>query len=155
MVSNDGLVITTAHLVAGVGYVNLVLHDGTTRSAKVLLVDKDADLALVRSQSSHAFTPLPLRADRPGVGDTVTAYGTPYHPALSVPIARGAVTGDTGDRIETGVKVVAGNAGGPIVDRRGNVIGVVTWTRKRTDGKARARCVPIDTVLKSLRLSYD
>jgi len=155
IIDDNGLVITTARLVAGVSYVNLVLSDGTTRAAKVLQVDKEADLALVRSVSSGRFQPLPVAMDRPQVAAPISAYGTPYHPALSHSTTRGTVVDADGDRLLTDVKVIAGNAGGPVVNNRGEVVGIVTWDRKATDSAAPALCIPMAEAFKALRLSYE
>ncbi|MFT7626112.1 MAG: S1-C subfamily serine protease, partial [Myxococcota bacterium] len=76
------------------------------------------------------------------------------HPALSVSTARGTIAA-SGQTLATDVKVNAGNAGGPLVDRHGNVVGIITWRAKRTADAATARAVPMKTVFESLRLSFD
>lgn len=155
VLDENGLVITSSFLVAGVGYVNLVLHDGVTRAARVLMVDKDRGLALVQSVSSGRFVAAPIRMDPLPRETAITAYGTPYHPALSISLARGTIRDTTQNEVETDVNVVAGNAGGPVVDRRGRVVGIIIWTHERTSQARRAVAVPMKTAFEALRLTHE
>lgn len=153
VVSRDGLVITSSRLVKGVAYVNLVLHDGETRPAKVLMVDEEAEVALVQAVASGRFKPMAIRLEPLTDGEAVAVYGTPYHPALSHSTVRGAVSGHESGRATATTKVIAGNAGGPIVDELGRAAGIVTWDREATAAADDARIVPMKRVFEALRLN--
>lgn len=153
VVSEGGLVVTTSSLVQGASRVNLVLHDGTQHAARLLWVDSERGLALLQG-APGAYEPLRLRAEAARMGEQALAIGTPYHPALSISTSRGSVNQTPGGGVlATDIKISTGNAGGPIVDSRGRVIGVIVAPPSRRRA-SRARCTSIATVLAALHLSY-
>ncbi|WP_170223149.1 trypsin-like peptidase domain-containing protein [Nonomuraea turkmeniaca] len=130
-VAVPGILVTNAHLVAGVDQIAVVLPDGTRRTAQVLGRRQDVDIAALKLDGT-ALPPLHsgLGLGRARVGDPVLAIG-----------AAGAVTQGTiqdldhpvtlpgGTRIpaiRTDALLPPGGPGGPLLDARGTVLGVLT-----------------------------
>jgi S1-C subfamily serine protease len=149
----DRRVVTNQHVVAGAEEVAVRLRGRRTR-AKVLGSDPSTDLALLRLRPAQArrVEALPLgdsRDVRPG--DAAVVIGNPL--GLARTITAGVVSAidrridapdgfPIRDAIQTDAAVNPGNSGGPLLDARGRVIGVIS--QGRGDGIAFA--VPVDTV---------
>lgn len=129
VVDHDGTILTSAHVVAGCGRVEVTgLGD-----AQVLVEDDSLDLALLRTNGARELKPAILAADDPMLGEDVFAFGYPLPQALGAELgfSRGSVSSMVGLRSEpTQIRMTAsvqpGNSGGPLVDEEGRVIGVVT-----------------------------
>jgi putative serine protease PepD len=148
-----GRVVTNQHVVADADVVAVRL-DGRRVRARVVGSDASTDLAILRLPRERARTlptlPLGRSADvRPG--DTAIAIGNPF--GLARTLTEGVVsavgrriTAPDGarirDAIQTDAAVNPGNSGGPLLDGRGRVIGVITQSR----GDGLSFAVPIDTL---------
>ncbi|WP_422774746.1 S1C family serine protease [Plantactinospora sp. WMMC1484] len=128
-------VITNSHVVAGASTVSVVGQDGRRRSAEVVGRDPGSDIAVLRVTSAGSLRPLRIAAAGPEVGETVLAVGSPL--GLSGTVTAGIVSaldrqvrlGDSGARqsaIQTDASINPGNSGGPLVNVRGEVVGVNT-----------------------------
>jgi len=123
-------VVTNAHVVGAAKRAKLLLDGGGVVVGEVVQVDFGLDIALIRCASDA--TPLLLRADRPALGEDVLVLGFPmsYLQGKTLKVSKGVVGGlegfagdDTAYQLSTAVQ--AGNSGGPAIDDRGRVIGVV------------------------------
>lgn len=131
LVSRDGLIITNAHVVDGMGTLMVSLHDGTRAKGVMIHRDERADLAIVRAalHTSRHF-PLPDRLARAyDAGDDVLAIGHPR--GLHFTSTRGIVSEKSrflpdGRFVQTDVAINPGNSGGPLLDARGNLVGINT-----------------------------
>lgn len=139
-------IVTNAHVVGAAASVSVVGADGTASSGSVVSVSADADLALIRLPRVAKFG-LSLRsvADlRPG--EEVMALGAPQ--GFTQTVTRGIVSALRRDgsllMVQTDAAVNPGNSGGPLVDGRGQVVGVVTM--KRTDAEAIGLAIAADHV---------
>ncbi len=107
------------------------VQQGDATPATVLSdVDPDNDLALLFVDREM---PLLTFADAPKVGDPVLAIGSPY--GYSDTVTSGIVTNIEADLITTDAAVGPGNSGGPLVDRAGQVLGVITAELERSEGQ--------------------
>ena len=131
VISSDGLVLTNNHVVAGVDRVRVVLSDGTEADAKVVGQDPKTDLALLRVDRSQGLHPLPLGdSDEILPGDWVVAIGNPF--GLDHTVTVGIVSakgrdighGPYDDYIQTDAAMNPGNSGGPLLNMRGEVVGI-------------------------------
>ena len=128
IISDDGYVLTNAHVVEGADEVTVTLTDRREFKAKVLGSDKRSDVALLKL----AATNLPrLRMGDSGkirVGEWVIAIGSPFN--LDNTVTAGIISAkarDTGEYlplIQSDVAVNPGNSGGPLINMRGEVIGI-------------------------------
>jgi len=147
-----GLVVTNAHVVAGVGSPTVDRRDGRTASATVVSFDAQNDIAILRVRGLKG-RPLPL-AD-PARGESAAILGFPLDGPYTVTAARLGGTArvaarDAYDRIRIGRSVVGfrggvqrGNSGGPVLDRDGNVVATVFARRQ---GSEEGYGVPNDAV---------
>ncbi|MDQ2819514.1 MAG: DegQ family serine endoprotease [Pseudomonadota bacterium] len=128
IISDDGYVLTNAHVVEGADEVTVTLTDRREFKAKVLGSDKRSDVALLKL----AATNLPrLRmgdSNKIRVGEWVIAIGSPFN--LDNTVTAGIISAkarDTGEYlplIQSDVAVNPGNSGGPLINMRGEVIGI-------------------------------
>ena len=129
-ISEDGYVISNAHVVEDGSQIRLVTSAGLL-SAKVLKVDVANDLALLKA--GGRFAPLPIISSRAvKLGSTVATIGFP-NPDLqgfAPKLAKGEIAalsgaGDDARYFQISAPVQPGNSGGALVDERGNVVGIV------------------------------
>lgn len=153
VLSNAGLILTAAAPLKGSTEATVVTSDGVERKARLVAVDVQGDVALLQAEGS-GFKPLRALLDAPAVGQPILAVGTPFHPALSFSTSRGKLTGQRARLFTTDVRVSPGNAGGPVVDPRGRVVGIVSWPVGRETPTARASCVTPADAFKRLGLKY-
>ncbi len=135
-VDDQGHIITNNHVVSGGGSVTVVGQDGRRLPAEVVGRDPSSDIAVLRVDPSSGLRPLALaQPDSTRVGEPVLAVGSPL--GLSGTVTAGIVSaldrqvrlGNSGARrsaIQTDASINPGNSGGPLVNARGEVIGVNT-----------------------------
>jgi S1-C subfamily serine protease len=137
LVDSNGTVVTNAHVVGQAGNVQVRFNDkGAYHDAKVLSVDASTDLAAVKVDASavQGIRPLELAdSDKAQVGDSVVAIGYPL--GLDRTATAGIVSGlerqiqspngfSIDKVIQTDAAVNPGNSGGPLLNAKGQVIGV-------------------------------
>jgi S1-C subfamily serine protease len=133
IVADDGTILTADHVVAGGGSITVTFADGTVANASVLSSDKKTDIAeLGPMKLPKVVVPATLGGSA-DVGASVVAIGNPL--GLTDSVSAGVVSGlnrtantDTGKRsglIQFDAAVNPGSSGGPLLDSRGMVIGIV------------------------------
>ena len=140
VIDDQGLVLTNAHVVERVDAVSVTLADGDQHDGSVVGTDPVTDLALVRLDGVTRPEAAPLGdSDALEVGDWAIALGTPY--GLERTVTLGIVSSlhrnisSLGfsdkrlDLIQTDAAINPGNSGGPLVNGRGEVIGINTLVR--------------------------
>jgi len=135
-VTDTGIVATNAHVARGGGSLLALLPSGVQLQAKVVYIDADLDIALVKvapPSTDFVFPLLPL-ADLSSIrqGDTVLAIGSPGD-AMLFSVTKGIVSAvgkfasaGPGTWIQTDAPINPGNSGGPLLNSRGEVIGLNT-----------------------------
>jgi Do/DeqQ family serine protease len=133
VVSGDGYILTNNHVVDGADSIHVDLTDGRTLDAKVVGTDKASDLALIKVSASNLHV-LPLgNSDAVQVGDVVLAVGNPLGIGQTVTMgiisAKGRSTGSGGERgyedfLQTDAPINHGNSGGPLVNTKGELVGI-------------------------------
>ncbi len=123
-ISSDGLILTNAHVVERFSRVEVITQDGRRFAGDVISTDRRNDLALIKVQSQERFPFLPL-ADSKGiqVGQRVFAIGSPF--GLSGTLTTGILSriAPNGD-LQTDAAINPGNSGGPLLNSKGELIGV-------------------------------
>jgi len=149
----DGYVMTNAHVVDGADEVLVTLTDKREFKAKIVGFDKRTDVAVVKIEA----TGLPaVRIGDVGklkVGEWVMAIGSPF--GLENTVTAGIVSAkqrDTGDYlpfIQTDVAINPGNSGGPLLNMRGEVIGINSQIYSRSGGfMGISFAIPIDEAMR-------
>ena len=135
LVSDDGFILTNRHVVDQGKTFMVMLSDGTKKSAEVVVMDDDQDLALIKIEPDEGKkmpTVSFAKADGPGDGAECTVMGYPLIDRLgaSIKITRGIVSSfnpsSVGADVLVDAKVNPGNSGGPMLDKSGNVMAVVS-----------------------------
>lgn len=132
IIRSDGIIVTNAHVVGNARSVQVRLADGRNLPGEVLGGDPDVDIAIVRVGLSDLPAAPVGDSDRLQVGQTAIAIGNPL--GLERTVTRGVVSainrpgGRIGltELIQTDAAINPGNSGGPLLDSRGNVIGINT-----------------------------
>ncbi|XP_027033250.1 serine protease HTRA1B [Tachysurus fulvidraco] len=162
VVSEDGLIVTNAHVVANKHRVKVELKSGATYDAKIKDVDEKADIALIKIDTPNKLPVLLLGSSadlRPG--EFVVAIGSPFSLQNTVTTGIVSTTQRGGkelglrnsdmDYIQTDAIINYGNSGGPLVNLDGEVIGINTL--KVTAGISFA--IPSDKIRQFLTESHD
>lgn len=140
IVREDGIIVTNAHVIAGASKVSVALRDGTTYPAEIVGEDELNDLAVLRIDAT-GLPAAPLGTSRGLlIGEWVIAIGNPYgfllgnsEPSVTAGVVSGVGRNLTGrgdgpgvyvDMIQTDASINPGNSGGPLINARGEVIGV-------------------------------
>lgn len=132
---NEGHIITNSHVVHGADAVEVVFSDNTTLKAEIVGEDLHSDLAVIKvAKLPEGVRPLPLGdMSQVAVGQTVVAIGNPF--GLGGTLTRGIVSAlgrtipaltafSIPEAIQTDAPINPGNSGGPLLNLRGEVIGV-------------------------------
>lgn len=133
LISEDGELLTNHHVIDKAVKIRCQLSDGSMYSAKVVGKDKDLDVALLRleAQDGVLFPCAKLSSRRMDVGEFVLAMGAPWGLARSV--SMGIIScndryldefGEYTLWYQTDAAISPGNSGGPLVDTRGEVVGL-------------------------------
>ncbi|MGD9864318.1 MAG: trypsin-like peptidase domain-containing protein [Pseudodonghicola sp.] len=143
ILSADGIVVSNYHVVAEASEIRVVTTDRKEYDAKVVLADKEADLAVLQLQGAKGLPFLQLRdSDHVEVGELVLAIGNPFGVGQTVSsgivsgLARtGAVAGSAlGYFIQTDAPINPGNSGGALIDVNGDLIGINSRILSRSGG---------------------
>lgn len=144
-VETAGFILTNLHVVEGAKVITVTPFGADAVSAELLDSDRELDLALLRVPGPLANEALIGHSKSLGVGDEVLAVGSPRKMYFSV--SRGMVSFpnrflDGVEYIQTDLPINVGNSGGPLVDRDGKVVGIVSFILRDSQGISFA--LPID-----------
>jgi S1-C subfamily serine protease len=152
VVHDDGSVLTNHHVIADATSFSIEYAEGTQVAGRLVYGDARLDLALVAPEVAEVGRPtLKLSERRPRPGEWVVAIGHPF--GLGSTVTVGVVSGLERDHedlghpeeldpegvwsfIQTDASINRGNSGGPLVDLRGEVLGLTTAVRADGDGVA-------------------
>ena len=153
IVSKEGHIITNHHVIAGMTEIRVQLPDGRNIAARLIGSDPATDIAVLRIEEKN-IEPMPLGdSDELRVGQQIFAIGNPY--GLDETVTRGVVSAK-GRRTanDSGVEVLQhdaavnpGNSGGPLVNIRGQIVGINSAIYTRTGGfQGISFAIPSNTV---------
>jgi serine protease Do len=141
LIDKQGSILTNNHVVEDADEIVVKLSDGTEHKAKVLGRDKKTDVALIRIDRAPAVTPIVFGdSDRLQVGEWVMAIGNPF--GLENTVTAGIVSakgrhigaGPYDNFIQTDASINPGNSGGPLINLRGEVVGINSAIYSRSGG---------------------
>lgn len=153
IISADGIILTNAHVVEGASDVYVTLTDKREFKAKIVGSDTRTDVAVLKIDGSNLPRLSMGDSDKIRAGEWVLAIGSPF--GLENTVTAGIVSAkarDTGDYlplIQTDVAVNPGNSGGPLINLKGEVIGINSQIYSRSGGfMGISFAVPIDEALR-------
>lgn len=145
LISNDGKVLTAAHVVQTADVASVEFPDGQTIIARVIGSDIRSDVALLQlKEMPKGVAPVTLGdSDKVEVGDQIFVIGAPY--GISQTLSFGHLSGrhrlpsinesaTSVEFLQTDASINGGNSGGPMFDMEGNVVGIVSSIMSRTGG---------------------
>ena len=141
IVSPDGYIITNNHVVEKGEEIRVTLFDGKTFKGKLVGADPKTDIAIIRIDARKLPTLTWGDSERLQVGEFVLAIGNPY--SLNHTVTMGIISAvgranvgiaDYEDFIQTDAAINPGNSGGPLVNVKGELIGINTAIFSRTGG---------------------
>jgi serine protease Do len=146
IVRTDGYILTNNHVVEDADELEVEFSDGTTTSGRIIGTDPQTDLAVVKVDRND-LQAVPLgNSDAIQVGDWVVAIGSPF--GLDQTVTAGIISGknrvrgivDDGagfeDFLQTDAAINPGNSGGPLVNLRGELVGINTAIMSRSGSSA-------------------
>ncbi|MEA5509495.1 HhoA/HhoB/HtrA family serine endopeptidase [Crocosphaera sp. UHCC 0190] len=144
ILSQDGKILTNAHVVDGTSEVTVTLKDGRSFTGKVLGTDPVTDVAVIKIEADNLPTVKAGNSDNLQVGEWAIAIGNPLGLDNTVTTGIVSATGrlssqvGVGDKrvefIQTDAAINPGNSGGPLLNARGEVIGINTAIIKDAQG---------------------
>nr|WP_068835921.1 DegQ family serine endoprotease [Polaromonas jejuensis] len=153
ILTTDGFVMTNAHVVDGADEVIVTLTDKREFKARIIGADKRSDVAVVKIEASGLPAVKIGDINRLKVGEWVMAIGSPF--GLENTVTAGIVSAkqrDTGDYlpfIQTDVAINPGNSGGPLINMRGEVVGINSQIYSRSGGfQGISFSIPIDEAVR-------
>jgi serine protease Do len=153
ILSADGFIMTNAHVVDGADEVLVTLTDKREFKARIVGADKRTDVAVVKIDAAGLPFVKIGDVNRLKVGEWVMAIGSPF--GLENSVTAGIVSAkqrDTGDYlpfIQTDVAINPGNSGGPLLNLRGEVVGINSQIYSRSGGfMGISFAIPIDEAMR-------
>jgi serine protease Do len=131
IVDADGTILTNYHVVDGAQKLSVTLSDGKSYDAKVIGKDQKSDIAVIKIEAGRSLPAAPLGdSDGLEVGEWVMAIGNPF--GLDHTVTSGIVSakgrnigqGPYDNFIQTDASINPGNSGGPLINLRGEVVGI-------------------------------
>jgi serine protease Do len=157
VVDKNGYIVTNNHVVEGVDRIKVKLHgDETEYKARLIGTDRETDLAVIKIDAKHPLAPVTIaNSDSVQVGDWAVAIGSPFGLEASVTLGIISATDRTsvGQQfqhfIQTDAAINPGNSGGPLLNIKGEVIGVNTMIATQSGGsQGIGFALPINTVVR-------
>jgi serine protease Do len=153
IISPDGFLLTNHHVVEGADEIYVTLTDKRELKGRLIGSDRRTDVALVKIEGANLPSMKVGDPQRLRVGEWVVAIGSPFGLENTVTAgivsAKGRDTGDYLPFIQTDVAVNPGNSGGPLLNMRGEVIGINSQIYSRTGGfMGISFAIPIDEAMR-------
>ncbi|MDA8744502.1 Do family serine endopeptidase [Rubripirellula amarantea] len=141
VIDESGIILTNNHVVEGGGKVVVRTADGTKYEATAVWTDPSTDIAVVKIEGATDLVAASLGdSDQMGIGDWVLALGQPF--GLDSTVTAGIISAknrgihitDRENFLQTDAAINPGNSGGPLVNLKGEVIGINTAIHSRSGG---------------------
>ena len=137
IINQEGYILTNYHVVKGAQEISVTLSNDVTTTAQVVNYDENQDVAMIKITDESVEIPATVElgdSDALQPGEEVIAIGTPLSTELSSTVTKGIISatsrsvavqsGVTMNLIQTDAAINAGNSGGPLVNTKGEVVGI-------------------------------
>jgi len=158
IVDKNGYIVTNNHVVDGVDHIKVKLHDDPTEyRARLIGADRETDVAVIKIEPKHPLPAVTIgNSDSVQVGEWTVAIGSPFGLEATVTAGivsatgRGEIGGQFQRFIQTDAAINPGNSGGPLLNIRGEVIGVNTMIATQSGGyQGVGFALPVNTVVRA------
>ncbi len=130
IIDDDGFIVTNNHVIAGAQKIEVIFHDNTKTTAKLIGSDEASDIALIKVSGKKGLVPAALGdSDKTQVGQLAFALGAPF--GLDRTFTQGVISAKQRridnsrfSRLQTDAAINMGNSGGPLLNIYSQVIGV-------------------------------
>lgn len=159
IINEDGYILTNYHVIEGASEISVTLSDNTNVAAKVVNYDENQDVAMLKITDADVKVPAVVElgnSDELKQGESVIAIGTPLSTNLSQTVTNGIVSalnrnvetesGVMQNLIQTDASINPGNSGGPLVNTRGQVVGINTMKATGDDTEGIGFAIPINDI---------
>ncbi|WP_440113355.1 S1C family serine protease [Paenibacillus sp. QZ-Y1] len=152
IIRSNGWIVTNAHVVDGLTSPVVVTTDGNTYKITETYSDPLSDLALIKINAKSLKPATFAKASQTSVGETVIAIGTPISFSLRNSATVGVISGlnrgveETYRLIQTDTAINPGNSGGPLVNLKGEVVGINSMKFSAVGIESLGFSIPVDTV---------
>lgn len=149
---SSGYIITNAHVVKDMESIVVVLSNSKAYKARLKAIDEDLDLAEIKIDKGGLQPAKFGDISQVAVGDEVVAIGTPLSFGLRNSATRGIISGMNRSEnrqyrfIQTDAAINSGNSGGPLVNMKGEVVGINSWVYAGIGVQGMSFSIPIDSV---------
>lgn len=162
IISEEGLVVTNYHVISGASEVKVILNDGTEVNAKVVNYDAQQDMAVVKITDNIKVPGVAELGDSSTLlaGEEVIAIGNPLGKEFSETVTKGIVSaanrqlttseGVVQEYVQIDAAINPGNSGGPLINSKGQVIGINTAKQSGTGIEGIGFSIPINKVKEKL-----
>ena len=162
IISEDGLVVTNYHVISGASEVKVILNDGTEVNAKVVNYDAQQDMAVVKITDDIKVPGVAELGDSSILlaGEEVIAIGNPLGKEFSETVTKGIISsanrklntaeGVIQEYVQIDAAINPGNSGGPLINSKGQVIGINTAKQAGTGIEGIGFSIPINKVKEKL-----
>ncbi|NQD69493.1 trypsin-like peptidase domain-containing protein [Sphingobacterium shayense] len=141
-ITRDGYVATNYHVITGADSVHLQNHKGESYKADIIYTNEEKDIAIlyINDSTFKSLKALPytFKKKDSDLGEDIYTIGFPRDEAVYGQGYLSSATGYAGDTVayQISIPVNPGNSGGPVLDKDGNVIGIISGKQKGIDGAA-------------------
>ncbi len=159
MISTDGYIVTNFHVADGQkNNIQVKLNSNIKLKATVVKSNEDYDLLLLKIDAEE-LNPLTIgKSENMETGDDVYAIGTPLETSLGQTITKGIISGireiNGMNFLQTDVSINFGNSGGPLINDKGEVIGVTTMKLSGRGIEGIGFCIPSKIVMEMLNIKF-
>lgn len=150
---NNGYIVTNEHVVKDIKNLTVILNDGTAVAGKVLYSDTEADLAIVKIDKIGLKNISFAQEDSVISGKTAIAIGTPISLSMRNTVTKGIISGTDVTMsdsyyklLQTDASINPGNSGGPLLNTKGELIGINSSKFSGVGIDNMAFAIPVDTV---------
>lgn len=143
LIDGNGYLVTNAHVLEGTNFANVYNNQGKEFKAVIALRDEKRDLAILKIEDEDFVTikslPYAIKKTNTELGEEIYTLGYPNFPRNEVVYNSGYLSGETGfegDTLSCQIQMNAnhGNSGGPVLNKNGEVIGVLSTKQLKADG---------------------
>ncbi|HKR04592.1 MAG TPA: trypsin-like peptidase domain-containing protein [Bacteroidia bacterium] len=159
IISNDGYIITNYHVIDEEGQVVVQLKEEMKMYATIIKSNPEYDLALIKISAVDLKALRLSDSDEAEVGEEVYAIGTPADTRLGQTLTKGIISGKREIKnihyIQTDVSINPGNSGGPLINDKGEIVGITTMKIFGKGYEGLGFCIPSNVIIEMLNLKFE